>query len=152
MSFLDNLENNLKALESRDQGGMEDHKARESGRNRALAAAPWADRLKQSEWTQTLFRDVTRAGHLRRTKVGLIWIGTTLRLEARGHRLELQPAPTGIMASFLHDGEETSRVPVDMEASPAVLIDAWMPVIDAQKKIDDENAKQALAEVEYAFE
>ncbi len=148
MSFLDNLENNLKALESRDQGGIDDQKSRDAGKKNALAAAPWATRLKQSTWTQTLFRDVTRAGYLRRTKVALIWIGTTLRLEARGHRVELRPGPLGITATFLHGTVEKKTIPVDMDASPDVLINLWMPILDEQKKIDDEHAAEILAQVD----
>ena len=47
MSFLDNLENNLKALESRDEGGLDESRRRERDRGAPLAAAPWAERLKR---------------------------------------------------------------------------------------------------------
>ncbi len=145
MSFLDNLENNLKALEGREQGGLEDQKSRDVVRNRALAVAPWAERLKHAEWTKTLLTDVTRAGYLRRTKVALIWIGTTLRLEARGHKLELRPTPNGITAVFIHQGEESRAVLVDLDTPPTGLINVWMPILDEQKKLDDENAARLLA-------
>jgi len=127
---------------------MEDHRQRNANKARSLAAAPWADLLKQSPWTQTLFRDVTRAGHQRRTKVGLIWIGTTLRLEARGHRLELRPGSDGITAVFVDDGVESRSVAADLDSPPSALIDLWMPVLDAQKRLDDERAAQAQSEGE----
>jgi len=44
----------------------------------------------------------TRAGFSRRTKVNFIWLGTTLRLEARGSKLELRPTPQGIVAAFVY--------------------------------------------------
>ncbi len=46
MSFLDNLENNLKALEGRDQSGPEDRRQRDLDRAAAIEAAPWADKLR----------------------------------------------------------------------------------------------------------
>ena len=49
MSFLDNLENSLKSLESREERDPGERKRRESDRARALAAGPWADRLKTSD-------------------------------------------------------------------------------------------------------
>ena len=66
MSFLDNLENNLKALESLEPGGIDDSRRREAERERAIAAAPWAERLKSAPYVQTLMRELTRAGFARR--------------------------------------------------------------------------------------
>lgn len=142
MSFLDNLENDLKALESREEGGIEDGDRREAERKRAKAAAPWAERLKRDPWTQTLMQQAARAGYQRRTKVNLIWIGTTLRLEARGHRLELRPAADGIAAVFLKGVEETKRETIDLGGDPGKLVGEWMPILDAQKKFDDEQANR----------
>ena len=149
MSFLDSLENNLKALESREQGGLDEGNRREREKARAKASAPWAERLKQDPWTQNLMQQATRAGYQRRVKVNLVWIGTTLRLEARGHRLELRPAPDGIAAVFLQGLEESKRNPVDLKKDPQKLVAEWMLIIDAQKKIDDEQAAiDAVAEDE----
>jgi len=47
MSFLDNLENNLKAMESLEASGLDDRKRRELERERSIASAPWAERLKK---------------------------------------------------------------------------------------------------------
>jgi hypothetical protein len=132
MSFLDNLEDNLKALEARDQTGIDDTRRREAERVRAQAEAPWADRLKNSKWTAALMSKVTRAGHQRRVSVRLSWIGTTLRCEARGQRLELRPAPDGIVAVFLGGSEEKTCEGVDLEGDPALLVESWMNKLDSE--------------------
>lgn len=129
MSFLDNLENNLKALEGRDEG-LDDSRRRESERDRRLAIAPWAERLKREPYAEALMSQATLAGRQRRMKVNLSWIDTTLRLEARDHRLELRPTPEGIVAVFLRDNEEVKRTPVDLASDPRGLTDEWMAAID----------------------
>jgi hypothetical protein len=146
MSFLDNLENNLKALESREQGGLDEGNKRELEKARAKASAPWAERLKQDPWAQSLMRQASRAGYQRRIKVNLAWLGTTLRLEARGYRLELRPQPDGIAAVFLRGTEESKRQTVDLKKDPQKLVAEWMVILDAQKKLDDELAAKAQAD------
>jgi hypothetical protein len=101
MSFLDNLENNLKALENRDEGGLDESRRRDRDRELALAVQPWAELLKREPFAQTLMQQATLAGRQRRIKVNLMWIDTTLRLEARGQRLELRPGREGVVAVFL---------------------------------------------------
>jgi hypothetical protein len=139
VSFLDNLENNLKALESRDEG-LDDTRRREVDRGRSLAIAPWAERLKREPYAQNLMRQATVAGRERRMKVNLAWLDTKLRLEARGHRLELRPTPNGVVAVFLHETEEIGQEPVDLANDPQKLIDRWMQALDEQKRIDDQKA------------
>jgi hypothetical protein len=129
MSFLDNLENNLKALESQEQGGIDDRKKREAEKTQAIAAAPWADRLKHSPYLAKLMRDVTRAGFSRRMKVNFVWIGRTLRLEAIEQRLELDPTVRGIEAVI-----EDRRIPVDLEGNPDELILTWMKILDRKRE------------------
>ncbi len=146
MSFLDNLENNLKALESREQGGLDERGRREAEKTRARAAAPWAERLKNAPWTQALMQQSTRAGFRRRVKVNLLWIGTTFRLEALGHRLELRPDADGIRAVFLHGPQELNNQAVDLAGDPQKLIAEWMAILDHQKKLDEEAARASLAE------
>jgi hypothetical protein len=146
MSFLDNLENNLKALESRDTGGIADGASRQEERSRAKAEAPWAERLKRDPWTQQLMQQMTRAGFQRRTKVNLTWMGTTLRLEARGNKLELRPGTDGITAVYLRGLEESKREAVDFKEDPQKLVARWMTVIDAQRKRDEEEAARAALE------
>ena len=125
MSFLDNLENNLKALESLEATGLDDAKRRELDRERALAVAPWAEKLKTSPFITAFMRDLTRAGFSRRMKVNFVWLGTTLRAEAREQRLDLQPTPEGVEAVF--GGQ---REPIDLDGKPDDLIAKWMALLD----------------------
>jgi hypothetical protein len=147
MSFLDNLENNLKALESREQGGLDESNKRDSEKKRAQAEAPWADRLKKDPWTASLMQRATRAGFERRTKVHLIWVGTTLRMEARGQRLELRPGADGVAAVYLKGAETVKQERIDLTGDPAKLIAGWMALVEAQKKRDDEEAAALAAEL-----
>ena len=129
MSFLDNLENNLKSLESAEQ--LRDEKerlnrSRGAERAEALAAAPWADELKKGPYTADLLKQATRIGFSLRVKVHIAWIGTTLRLEARERRLELRPTPDGIVAVFLQNGHEPRTLPLDLKGDPAELVRAWL--------------------------
>ena len=140
MSFLDNLENNLKALESRDEGGLDENRRRDRDRELAIAAAPWAERLKREPFAGKLMQQATVAARKSRTKVNLAWIGTTLRLEARGHRLELRPGPKGVAAVFLTGSEEDWREPVDLSGDPAKIASKWMAVLDEQRRFDDQQA------------
>ena len=145
MSFLDSLENNLKALESLDTGGLDESKRREAEREYAIAAAPWAERLKNGPYAPALIQQSIRAGHARRMKIHLAWIGITLRLEARGQRLELRPVPAGIEVVFLDAGQELRRTTVDLTGGPEELVAAWMEVLD-QKKMAEDLAYPALPE------
>jgi hypothetical protein len=129
MSFLDNLEDNLKALESLEAGGLDDRKRRETERERALAAAPWADRLKSSPYVAKLMRDLTRAGFARRMKVNFVWLERTLRLESMDQRLELVPTPEGIEAVF-----PGHRVSVNLDEEPDVLIREWLEILDRKRQ------------------
>ncbi len=129
MSFLDNLENNLKALESLEAGGIDDRKRREAERARDIASAPWAERLKNSSYVGKLMRDATRAGFPRRMKVNFVWIGRTLRLEAMEQRLEFQPTPTCVEAVFAD-----RRVPVNLDSEPGPLLEEWMTMLDRRRE------------------
>lgn len=148
MSFLDNLENNLKALESLEQGGIEDNRRRESERALALAAAPWAEKLKQGIFTKNLMALATRAGYPRRLKVNLLWVGTTLRLEAGGERLELRPEAKGVAAVFLAitptGVAEVSRQLTNLEGSPQKLVNLWMERVDEWRKQEEALSAASL--------
>jgi hypothetical protein len=126
MSFLDNLENSLKALESQDENAGDSLKQRAADRASALAAAPWAEKLKKGPYTQELLKQATQAGYKKRAKVYIAWLGTTLKLEARDKKLELRPTPTGVVALFLEDGAETRIMPLDLESDPADLVRQWI--------------------------
>lgn len=145
MSFLDNLENSLKALEGREEGGLDSANRREADRRRALSVAPWAEKLKTLPWSRTLMQQATRAGFPRRVRVTMVWLDTTLRLEARDTRLDLRPEPGGVEAVFLRGREELGRRTVDLNGDPQSLVDEWMAMLDAQKAIDDAEAAAALA-------
>jgi len=129
MSFLDNLENNLKSLESREDGKEQsgrDRTRRDAQRASAVASAQYAEQLRKGPYTAELLRQITRLGFAARTKVHLTWIGTTLRLEARERRLELRPTPSGILAVFLADRAESRKEPVDLASNPEALAQAFM--------------------------
>jgi hypothetical protein len=126
MSFLDNLENSLKNLESQDERDPSERQRRDDDRARALASAPWAERLRSSEYSKKLFDEAAAAGHRLRTKVYMVWLDTTLRLEARGRRLELRPTPDGIVCEMIEpDGAGQSK-PVDLNGDPERLIEDWL--------------------------
>jgi hypothetical protein len=145
MSFLDSLENNLKALESLEAGGLDESKRREADREHAIAAAPWAERLKNGPYAPVLIQQAIRAGHTRRMKIHLAWIGTTLRLEARSLHLELRPAPAGVDVIYLDGGNESGRTVVDLTGGPEKIVAAWMEMLD-RKKIADDLANPAPPE------
>ena len=107
MSFLDNLENNLKALEARDERDPEklarEAAAREAARSVALQVAPHADALRNGPFKDGLLAACRNIGHRRRILVRPVWIDSTLRLEAGTQKLELRPTPE-CCCSFLRWG------------------------------------------------
>ena len=70
MSFLDNLENNLKALESREEKDpaqvKQDQERRQAERNAALMRAPHVEALKNSAFTSELLTKCRAIGHAQR--------------------------------------------------------------------------------------
>ena len=129
MSFLDNLENNLKSLESQEEGKDDverQRRERESRRASAQAAAPFAEELKKGPYTAELFKHAARVGHGMRLKVHIAWLGSTLRLEARERRLELRPTPDGIIAAYLENNQETRTQPLDLKGNPEELVREWL--------------------------
>jgi hypothetical protein len=93
MGFLDNLESSLNSLERQDERDHSLAERRIQERSQTLAAAPSAEELKTSRWTEQLYERAALAGHRIRAKVYIAWIGTTLRLEVKGQRLDLVPQP-----------------------------------------------------------
>jgi hypothetical protein len=129
MSFLDNLENNLKSLESAEQNRDERERLqrnRSAEREEALAAAAWAEELKKGPFTAELLKQATRIGFSQRMKVNIAWMGTTLRLEARERRLELRPTPGGVVAAYSEGGQEQRSEPVDLKGDPEALVRGWL--------------------------
>jgi hypothetical protein len=129
MSFLDNLESNLKSLESAEEG-REDKERSDRGRTheraQALAAAPFAEELKKSPYTAELLKQAARIGFAMRVKVHVAWLGTSLRLEARERRLQLNPTAAGIVAAYSENGQETRSGPIELTGDPAELVKAWL--------------------------
>jgi hypothetical protein len=131
VSFLDNLENNLKALEGREEKDPEklqrDRARQEAERDSALLRAPHVDALKNSAFTSELLTQCRTIGHGQRVLVRFTWIGETLRLEAKEKRMELVPTPEGIEAVLSSDGLETARETVDPKKNdPATLARRWL--------------------------
>lgn len=128
MSFLDNLENDLKNLEKsaagEDAGRERDQRKRDVAEQNAVA--PWAEKLKKSAFTEELLRVATIEGFRQRTKVYITWMGSTLRLEARERRLELRPAPDGIQTVFLENREILSTQWIDLTGDPGELARHWL--------------------------
>ncbi len=129
MSFLDNLESNLKSLESQEEareGAERQQQERERNRAGAQAAAPYAEQLKKGPYTEELLKQAARIGFSMRTKVHVAWLGSTLRLEARERRLELRPTASGVVAVEIDQNRETRVEPLDLQGSPEELLRRWL--------------------------
>jgi hypothetical protein len=126
MSFLDNLENNLKAMENREERDPEKVKReqdrREAERAAALLRAPYAEALKNSPFTLELLTQCRTIGHGQRVLVQFTWLGETLRLDAKAQRMELTPTAEGIIAVVSLNGEETWRETVDPRVDDAAAL------------------------------
>jgi hypothetical protein len=129
MSFLDNLENNLKSLESGEQARDDtdrERRARETNRAAAMAAAPHAEELRKAPFTAELLKQATRVGFSMRTKVNIAWLGSTLRLEAREKRLELRPTAAGVVAVYIENGNEVRTEDVNLKGDAEKLVRRWL--------------------------
>ena len=139
MSFLDNLENTLKNMESREERDPSAHLRRESDRAEVLATAPWAEKLKESPYTPKLMDEAAAAGHRIRAKVYMAWLGTTLRLEVRGRRLELRPTADGVVAIFLENNEQIRSEPLDLDGDPRALVTEWLAADTASPELENKQ-------------
>jgi hypothetical protein len=126
MSFLDNLENSLKNLESREERDPNTVHRRSEELARTMAIAPWAAQLKDSRFTNVLLEKAAQTGHRLRTKVYVAWLDTTLRLEAKGRALDLEPTADGIRANFVEVNGEVSHKSVDLNGDPGELLRDWL--------------------------
>ena len=126
MGFLDNLENDLKALENREERDPEkvrrDQERREADRTAALSRAPHAEALRTSPFTSELLTHCRTIGHGQRVLVQFTWLGETLRMDAKAKRMELTPTAEGIIAILSLNGEETGREAVDPNADDAAAL------------------------------
>jgi hypothetical protein len=130
MSFLDNLENNLKALESRDERDPEtlarEAAAREAARSLALQIAPHAEALRNGPFKDGLLTACRNIGHRRRILVRPVWVDSTLRLEAGAKKLELRPMPGGVIAVFFDGDTQRESTPIDLSSDPAKVAEKWL--------------------------
>lgn len=130
MSFLDNLENDLKALESRTERDpaalAREAAAREASRLAALEAAPYAEALRNGGIADGLLTACRAIGHRRRILVRPVWVDSTLRLEAGAKKLELRPTPRGVVAVSFVEGREQESMPVDLASDPVKLAEKWL--------------------------
>ena len=131
MSYLDNLENNLKALESQEERDPQkvkrEQERREAERSAALLRAPFVDELKNSPFTLELLTQCRAIGHQQRVLVQFTWLGETLRLDAKAKRMLLTPTSEGITAVFSENGDETGRTNVDPRVDDAAaLAGRWL--------------------------
>lgn len=130
MSYLDSLENNLKALERLEEKDPEqllrDAEARDSERARALRIAPHADALRNGEFTSQFLTACRTVGHGLRMLVRFTWLEQTLRLEAKDKKLELQPTPEGIQAVFFVNGETVATEMLDLSGDPVAFAHRWL--------------------------
>jgi hypothetical protein len=130
MSFLDNLENNLKAMESREekdpQALAREAAAREAARREALQIAPHSDALRNGPFTDGLLTACRTIGHRKRILIRPTWLGSTLRLEAGAKKLELRPTPNCVLAVTFEGNTETNRAPIDLSSDPEKVVERWL--------------------------
>jgi hypothetical protein len=130
MGFLDNLENNLKALESREEKDAEQQRreadAREAARTEALKRAPYAEELKSGPFTSNLLTACRSVGHRARVLVQFTWIDQTLRLDAGSRRLELRPTSEGVEAVFFENGRHVATETADLHGDPEAFARRWL--------------------------
>src|SRR3984957_16952740 len=135
MSFLDNLESNLKALENRNERDPEvlarEAAARDAARSMALEIAPYAEALRNGPFKDGLLTACRDIGHRRRILVRPVWVDSTLRLEAGAKKLELRPTPSGVLAVFFDGGEERENTRIDLSSDPVKLAERWLEVKSA---------------------
>jgi len=131
MGFLDNLENDLKALENREERDPEkvrrDRERREADRTAALLRAPHAEALRTSPFTSELLTHCRAIGHGQRVLVQFTWLGESLRMDAKTKRMDLTPRAEGITAILSLNGKESGREAIDPKVDdPAALARRWL--------------------------
>lgn len=130
MSFLDSLENNLKALESREERDPEkiarDKAARKAEADQARSIAPFAEALRNGPFAGSLIEAARIIGRQHRLAVRPTWIDGAFRLEARDRKIELRPTSTGVRAFFYEGDTETGSEPVDLSGSAEPLARRWL--------------------------
>ena len=137
MSYSDNLENNLKALERQEERDpakvQREREQRDADQKAAVLRAPYAEALKTSAFTNQLLTHCRVIGQQHKLPVRFTWLGETLRLDAKelqaesARRVELVPTAEGIVAVFSVDGQETKRAKLNVEKDdPAAFAREWL--------------------------
>ena len=126
MDFLDNLENSLKNLESQEERDPSAVQRRQDERSRNLQIGPWAEKLKNSDYTRKLFDQAALAGHRLRAKIYMAWLESVLRLEVKGRWCELRPTPDGIEAEFILTEGNSRKEKIDLADDPGNLLEQWL--------------------------
>jgi len=130
MSFLDNLESNLKALESQSDRDpatrAREAAARAAAESAARQIAPHADALRNGTFVDGLLTACRAIGHRQRTLVRPAWVESTFRLEAGAKKLELRPTAEGVRVVFFEGGNEGESKPMDLASDPVQLAEAWL--------------------------
>ena len=142
MGFLDNLENAVKSMEAQDQHDPLAEQRRRDHQKEARIAAPYAEELRNGPFSAALMNFVADLSFDYRTKVLVAWIDTTLRFEARGHRLELRPTADGIVSVFMNGREELRTERVTAKTNPEKLAREFLATVGPRPKVEpvfDEN-------------
>ena len=142
MSFSDHLENDLKNLEGLEERAAANARPKPRPRmdpKQAQAIAALNDQLRNGRFTADLLRTATRIGHGYRTKVRMTWLGSTLRLEAREHRLDLKAEPGGVKAYFSVDGQDSATRRVDLNGSGEEFARRWMETVGPPPPVTSPN-------------
>ncbi len=130
MSYLDNLENSLKALESSEErdpaaiAAQQQRRAEE--RNAAVLRGPHVRALKTSNFTGQLLGACRKLGPTLGVYVQVTWVDEALRLDVRDQRLALVPTSEGIEAVYLKDGQEERRTAISLEGDGEALARQWL--------------------------
>jgi hypothetical protein len=127
MGYLDNLESSLKSLESQEERDGAQQNRRDADRALAIGVAPWAEKLKSGPFTLKLLEEAAVTGHRLKAKIYVAWLDRSLRLELRGHCVELRPTPTGIVAHYFSpDGTAGKVERIDLSGNPKAFLDNWI--------------------------
>jgi len=130
MSYLDSLENNLKALENQAERDPTEvrrrQEARAADRAAAVAAEPFVKELREGEFTRTMLGHCAVLGYSLRTKIRPLWLGNVLRLEAREKQLDFESSAEGVQLVFRENGEVIGREPVDLSQPSEPLAKRWL--------------------------
>lgn len=128
MSFLDNLESNLKSLESSTEreDGSGAKGRRDADRASRVALQPFVEKLRKSSFTDQLLRAAHQESFRIRARISVVWIGDILRFELPGKRLELRPTPQGVLAVSTLNGVTGASAPVDFESDASELLKGWL--------------------------